>query len=120
MKGQEKGELVGNVANKDAGDMCVRQLWQGLQHDFVAMYPLFAFVRCAKKIQQQQQQQQQQINTAYKIAAPASNLQKKNNNNQNNSYNVAPFNPKYNGSCRKNLTFFRIAFAMTAREERRF
>lgn len=119
MKGQEKGELVGNVGNKDAGDMCVRQLWQGLQHDFVAMYPLFAFVRCAKK-------------NPTATAAAATNkhgLQncrarkqstKKKNNNHNNSYNVAPVNPKYNGSCRKNLTFFRIAFAMTAREESRF
>lgn len=70
----------------------------------------------AQKIQQQQQQQQ--INTVYKTAAPASYLQKKNsnsNNNNNISYIAAPVNPKYNGSCRKNLTFF-VGFPMTTRE----
>lgn len=52
----QRGQL--SLSHKDAGDMCVRQHWHGLQHDFVAMYPLFAFVRCEKKIQHEQQQEQ--------------------------------------------------------------
>lgn len=77
------------------------------------MYPLFAFVRCAKNP------------TATAAATNKHGLQncrarklstkKNSNSNNNNSYNAAPVNPKYNGSCRKNLTFF-VGFPMTTRE----